>query len=115
MELPFEFEVNKTGVCHGLAAWFSVLFDGTDIKTILSTGPHDAGTHWYSCRLLLRDPIAVNAKQRLAGKLIMKANTRYSYDLTLEMKIKGSGATTSDGVDIASAGMMRLQDQLYHY
>lgn len=115
LELPFSFEINKTGICHGLAAWFTVLFDGTDARTVLSTGPHDAGTHWYSCRLLLKDPIAVNAKQRVKGTLVMKANTRYSYNCTLTMELDGSGATTVDGSGVASVAMVRLQDQLYHY
>lgn len=115
MDLPFDFVVSKTGICHGLALWFDVAFDGTTFKSVLSTAPGQPGTHWYQCRLLLKDPIAVNAKQRISGNLHMEANARYSYNLTLKMQLAGSAAGTADGVPIESEVHVSLQDQMYSY
>jgi histone-arginine methyltransferase CARM1 len=115
IDLPFEFAVSRTAICHGLAVWFDVSFDGSTVKHILSTSPSSPGTHWYQCRLLLKDPIAVNAKQRVVGNLHMAANTRYSYNLTLTMKLGGSEAATTDGSAIESTVHVNLQDQMYHY
>ena len=53
-------------MCHGLAAWFDVAFNGSDAVVTLNTGPAHAGTHWYQCRLLLREPIA-GALSRVGG------------------------------------------------
>jgi histone-arginine methyltransferase CARM1 len=115
IDLPFEFAVSRTAICHGLAVWFDVSFDGSTVKHVLSTAPSSPGTHWYQCRLLLKDPIAVNAKQRVVGNLHMAANTRYSYNLTLTMKLGGSEAATTDGSAIESTVHVNLQDQMYHY
>ncbi len=112
MTLPFEFVVTRTALCHGLACWFDVSFDGSATKVVLSTSPYAAGTHWYQCRLLLREPIAVNAMQRLAGELHMVANARYSYNLTLSMRIVGSEASTADGSAIGASVAVNLSDQV---
>jgi histone-arginine methyltransferase CARM1 len=115
LEMPFDFVITQTGVCHGLAAWFDVSFMGSDVTTVLSTAPAAPGTHWYQCRLLLREPIAVNAMQRIKGTLQMVANARYSYNLVLTMAIAGSEASTADGRPISSSVAISLQDQMYHY
>ena len=113
--LPFEFTIARTAVCHGLAAWFDVAFTGSAATVILTTAPGQPGTHWYQCRLLLLNPIAVNAGQRIAGTLRMKANERYSYNLTLSMSLVGSEATTSTREPVTSAVAINLHDQMYHY
>lgn len=115
MTLPLNFVATRTGVCHGLAAWFDVVFDGSTSRVVLNTGPACPGTHWYQCRLLLKEPIAVNAMQRIGGSLKMVANDRYSYNLTLTMTIIGSEATMADGKPISSTVAVSLQDQQYSY
>ena len=113
MVLPLDFPADKTGLCHGLALWFDVLFDGATAKHVLSTAPTEPATHWYQCRLVLREPLAVNARQRIKGSLRMQANASYSYDLTLTMGI--AGVTTEAGEPIASVGRYNLQQQQYRY
>ena len=113
MTLELDFPVDKTGLCHGLGLWFDVLFDGTSVKHVLSTAPTEPATHWYQCRLVLREPLAVNARQRIKGSLRMQANASYSYDLTLTMGI--AGVTTEAGEPIASVGRYNLQQQQYRY
>ncbi|ETW00356.1 hypothetical protein H310_07002 [Aphanomyces invadans] len=106
-DIPFRFECNKTAIMHGLACWFTVDFIGTNATVVLSTGPWDTGTHWYQCRLLLKQPIAVNSSQAIYGNLHFTANNKFSYDIEMEVIL--------DGTAISSATTIRLQDQMYHY
>lgn len=115
MTLPFDFVSSKTALCHGLAVWFDVSFIGSTTTLVLSTSPYAPGTHWYQCRLLLKEPLAVNVNQRIAGELHMVANDRYSYNLTLRMHLVGSEASTTTGTAISSTVRINLHDQLYHY
>ena len=72
----------------------------------LSTGPEHPATHWYQCRLLLREPLAVNATQTVSGVLRFKANKRLSYDITLDAFL--------DGTHITSKNTIQLHNQMYH-
>lgn len=107
VEIPFELKSNRTALCHGLACWFDVSFIGNTKEVVLSTSPHVAGTHWYQCRLLFKSPIAINATQKLEGKMIMRANSSHSYDINIQVRLKGS--------DISASTELHLQDQMYHY
>ena len=111
--IPFSFTASRTALCHGLAAWFDVAFRGSTEEVVLRTGPSAPGTHWYQVRILLREPIAVNAGQRLAGSLLCSANARYSYDCALRMELAGSEGSTGVGRAVASAGQCSLADQMY--
>ena len=113
--IPFSFTAARTALCHGLAAWFDVTFAGSSEEIHLRTGPHAPGTHWYQVRILLRDPLAVNAGQRLQGSLVCTANARYSYDCTLTMALAGSEGSTGDGKPIVCEGQCSLADQMYSY
>jgi histone-arginine methyltransferase CARM1 len=115
LSIPFSFTASRTALCHGLAAWFDVTFSGSTEEVHLRTGPNSPGTHWYQVRILLRQPIAVNAGQRLAGTLTCTANARYSYDCALSMALAGSEASTGDGKAIVSEGACSLADQMYSY
>lgn len=130
IDLQSEFVVSKTGLCHGLAAWFDVAFDGSEERIVLDTGPNSPGTHWYQCRILLREPIAVNEGQRLSATLRMVGNERYSYDLTLTIALPGteqamaaSSTSVGSGVStlasrlqpIQSTVRANLHDQSYSY
>lgn len=115
ISMPLEFVISRPALCHGLACWFTVDFNGSNVKVVLDTGPHSAGTHWYQCRLLLREPMAVNAGQRITGSLLMNANDRYSYNLVLTMAIAGSEASTADGQPVKSTVAVNLADQQYNF
>lgn len=92
---------------HGLGCWFDIHFLGSAAHVTLSTAPDKPGTHWYQCRLLFKDPIAVNASQSVSGTLRFVATSKISYTVTMTMKL--------DGTDIASTAKINLQDQMYHY
>jgi len=113
IDMPLDFLITRTALCHGLALWFDVAFDGTDASTVLPTGPFTPLTHWHQCRLQLRNPVAVNAGQRLTGSLHMVANDKYSYDLTLTLAVVGTEATTASGARVTSVGRFSLADQNY--
>jgi len=106
--VPIAFTVTRTAILHGIAAWFDVLFDGSSHKVPLSTGPYTAGTHWYQCRLLMEDPIAVNAGQAVEGSIRFVANDKYSYDLTLELSLVGVPG-------VAKTAHFSLADQYFAY
>jgi histone-arginine methyltransferase CARM1 len=113
--IPFSFVAARTALCHGLAAWFDVDFVGSAEHVVLRTGPLSPGTHWYQVRILLRDPVAVNKGQTLAGTLTCRANARYSYDCTLVMTLEGGEGTTATGAPITSENHCCLADQMYSY
>lgn len=58
--IPFSFKIDQTGIMHGLGSWFDIFFNGSNKNIILSTSPELPTTHWYQCRLMLSEPIAVN-------------------------------------------------------
>lgn len=80
--------MSNVAIMHGLAAWFTVDFIGSQTRVVLSTAPDQPGTHWYQCRLLLSTPLAVNASQCIHGNLHFKANKKYSYDIEMQGKEK---------------------------
>lgn len=118
-DVPFAFRVNRTALMHGIAGWFDVLFAGRAYvimqavlgfvwshpvfhvrgwacgrnKVTLSTGPYAQGTHWYQCRFLLREPLAVNAGQHVSGVMRFHANDKYSYDITMTIDLTGTGVS----------------------
>lgn len=106
-EIHLDFIATKTAIVHGLGCWFDANFLGATERLTLSTGPNSPGTHWYQCRLLFRHPIAVNATQRLVGKMSATVNDRLSYDLDV--------CLTLDGTAIQTQQTIRLDDQMYHY
>lgn len=96
-----------TAIMHGLGCWFDLEFIGSAANVVLSTSPGSPGTHWYQCRLLLPEPIAVNRGQVLSGILAFQANEHFSYDLTLTARLEGTG--------IEATSTIRLQDQVQRY
>ena len=92
---------------HGLGGWFDISFDGSEETVVLSTAPDCPCTHWYQCRLMLKDPIAVNKGQQVSGSLQFTANEKFSYFVRITVRI--------DGTDVYSENKINLHDQMYHY
>lgn len=105
--IPFSFKVNKTSLMHGIAGWFDIDFLGTQEAVVLSTAPECPGTHWYQCKLLLLDPIAVNKGQTVSGNLYFRANQGFSYFVDMTVGI--------DGTEVVSHNRINLKDQHYAY
>merc|ERR1712038_620509 len=100
IEIPLEFHMLSSGMVHGLAFWFDVAFIGTGATVWLSTAPTEALTHWYQVRCLLQTPILVKQGQVLTGRVLMAANMKQSYDVTIECKIMGTSTTSQNTLDL---------------
>lgn len=107
IRVDYEFEIVTTSMMHGLGCWFDVDFIGSNSTITLSTGPNKPTTHWYQCRLMMPNPLAVNATQIVEGSIVLTANANYSYDIEFTAQIKGTS--------INSRATVRLHDQIYHY
>lgn len=105
VHIPLRFVASSTGIIHGLAGWFDVLFAGTDCLKQLSTSPSHETTHWYQCRFVLSRPIAVNQGQVITGSFLMTANDQRSHDISLQLHLEGT--------DIKVDQKFALQDQQY--
>lgn len=92
---------------HGLGGWFDLNFIGTQENVVLSTAPECPGTHWYQCRMLLHEPLAVNRGQIVSGELHFVANDSFSYYIELTAKI--------DGTNIVSKNTINLKDQVSNH
>ncbi|KAI8926718.1 S-adenosyl-L-methionine-dependent methyltransferase [Entophlyctis helioformis] len=81
--IPFTWMATYTGLVHGIGAWFDINLGGY----ILSTAPHAERTHWHQVRLLLKEPLAINAFETIRGWIRMEANPMRSYDITAELVV----------------------------
>jgi histone-arginine methyltransferase CARM1 len=87
--IPFEFVFAHPGPVHGICGWFDVSFDGSTERVLLTTAPDHPRTHWAPMRLLFAEPLDVRIGQRLAGKLVFRANPQSSYSVTFSAKLEG--------------------------
>ncbi|XP_070507730.1 histone-arginine methyltransferase CARMER isoform X1 [Chironomus tepperi] len=100
IEIPLEFHMYETGTCHGLAFWFDVEFCGSTQSVWLSTSPTEPLTHWYQVRCLLQNPIFVKQGQLLTGRVLLIANKRQSYDVTIELTLEGTSISSYNTLDL---------------
>lgn len=100
IDIPLEFHMLETGTCHGLAFWFDVAFIGSKQTVWLSTSPTEPLTHWYQVRCLLQTPIFVKEGQVLTGRVLLAANSRQSYDVTMNLHLEGTSITSSNTFDL---------------
>lgn len=108
IEMPFNFEISRPCLIHGIAGWFDAIFEGTDSVVTLSTAPWQPGTHWYQIRFLLETPLAVNAGQNLVGTVKMDANNLQSYYVKVHMTIDGTNI-------VSEAKCVDLKDPEYRF
>ncbi|KAH6571329.1 hypothetical protein BASA50_006090 [Batrachochytrium salamandrivorans] len=121
--IPFTFMATYTGLIHGIGAWFDINLAGY----VLSTAPHAEKTHWHQVRLLLKEPLAINAFETIRGWLRMVANPMRSYDITAELIVGNQGLLSNPQVPfIASTraipegfsrrtGKWALHEQTYYF
>mmetsp|Transcript_23737 Transcript_23737/g.51297 ORF Transcript_23737/g.51297 Transcript_23737/m.51297 type:complete len:100 (-) Transcript_23737:1120-1419(-) len=92
---------------HGFCGWFDISFLGTAETVVLSTSPDCPGTHWYQCRLLFPEPLAVNKGQIVSGVMHFEVNEHFSYYIHMTAHIEGT--------DIVTKNKIHLKDQQYNY
>ncbi|KAI5704369.1 hypothetical protein M8J76_000406 [Diaphorina citri] len=98
IHIPVEWTLMKTGTIHGLAFWFDVAFIGSTLTVWLSTAPTEALTHWYQVRCLLESPLFGKQGEVLKGNVILAANQRQSYDVTIDLMINNAPHTRTVNV-----------------
>ncbi|XP_050308720.1 histone-arginine methyltransferase CARMER [Anthonomus grandis grandis] len=98
INIPLEFHILESGTCHGLAFWFDVAFIGSQHTIWLSTAPTEPLTHWYQVRCLLEQPLLLKQGQVLTGTVLLVANKRQSYDVTIELT--AGGQTSRNTLDL---------------
>jgi histone-arginine methyltransferase CARM1 len=112
-KIDFEFTVSRTAILHGMAGWFDISFDGSDERVVLTTAPESPGTHWYQCKLLLLEPIAVNRGQRIVGSVDFRANDGFSYDVDLEIRIEGTSVVSKNRINLKDQVRVLCQTLLF--
>lgn len=100
IDIPLQFQALQTGICHGLAFWFDVSFNGSAQQIWLSTSPISPLTHWYQVRCLLQNPIYVRQGQTITGQALLVANKRQSYDITITLRVEGTNTASSNTLDL---------------
>ena len=105
--VDYVFRIDTTCLMHGIGGWFDIDFIGNSKTIILSTAPDAPGTHWYQCRLLFHEPIAVNKGQYVSGELVFTVNDKHSYNVHMTARI--------DGTEVETASRINLHDQQYNY
>ncbi|KAF9177857.1 hypothetical protein BGZ51_008313 [Haplosporangium sp. Z 767] len=98
--VPISWRAQYTGLMHGVAGWFDLLFSGNPNSEAsqpieMSTGPSAEKTHWQQVRFLFREPLAVNAGQVIRGWMHCVVNDMRSYTIDIEV-IAGQHGELSD-------------------
>lgn len=88
--VPISWIVQYTGLMHGVAGWFDLLFSGNAESELcqpieMSTGPAAEKTHWQQVRFLFREPLAVNSGQTIRGWMHCVVNDMRSYTVDIEV------------------------------
>lgn len=88
MLIPFHWTSSRTGIMHGVAGWFDIVFSPPGGITIsLSTSPDTDETHWYQTRFLFMDPLPIKAHQLTQGWMRCIANDSRSYTIYIEVVV----------------------------
>ncbi|KAI7852365.1 S-adenosyl-L-methionine-dependent methyltransferase [Circinella umbellata] len=125
--MPFEWSAGYTGLMHGVAGWFDLIFapppydeesktknDPNLLNTTIemSTGPAADRTHWQQVRFLFKEPLAVNATQKIRGWMRAVVNDMRSYTIFVEVVV-GDDTSLSDPneMDIKTFGQEEEKDK----
>eukprot|EP00842_Homolaphlyctis_polyrhiza_P004313 jgi/Hompol1/4883/HPOL_004023-RA len=121
--IPFTWMATFTGLIHGIGAWFDINLAGY----VLSTAPHAEKTHWHQVRLLLKEPLAVNAFETIRGWIRFVANPMRSYYITAEMVVGNQGQLSNPRAPLVPSnravpdgftrriGKWALHEQTYYF
>lgn len=115
IKIDFKWNINYTGIIHGIAGWFDIHLG----KIVLNTSPSDEATHWQQVRFLLEEPLAVNALDVIEGSIHMVVNESRSYDIAGSMKIISKSTYSKseqynrDNCSTYRSGNWELNDHIY--
>lgn len=137
--MPFTWRAQYTGLMHGIAGWFDLVFapppydqpEDTDSGTTveMSTGPAAERTHWQQVRFLFKEPLAVNAGQNIRGWMRCIVNDMRSYTIYVEVTTLDSQPLSDpaaadknsefneplNDAPLLRRGIWELHEQTYNY
>ncbi|KAL1927294.1 hypothetical protein VTP01DRAFT_3923 [Rhizomucor pusillus] len=136
--MPFNWNAGYTGLMHGVAGWFDLIFapppydvpvENTGTTIEMSTGPAAERTHWQQVRFLFKQPLAVNATQKIRGWMRAIVNDMRSYTIFVEVVVGDNvelsdpasinretfATTTDDEHPLRRRGRWQLHEQTYNY
>lgn len=130
--MPFEWTAGYTGLMHGVAGWFNLEFAPPDkdlgTTVFMSTSPAADRTHWQQVRFLFREPLAVNATQKIKGWMRAIINDMRSYTIYVEVSLEDDVSDPSqldratfgdpqpaDSNALRRRGRWELHEQTYNY
>lgn len=88
IQIPFRWISSRTGMMHGVAGWFDIVFSPTGgIAVSLSTSPDTDETHWYQTRFLFIDPLPIKAHQLIEGTMHCVVNDCRSYTISIQLSV----------------------------
>ncbi|XP_061648786.1 protein arginine N-methyltransferase 2 isoform X1 [Phyllopteryx taeniolatus] len=99
MQGEFKFRLEKSGVFHGFAAWFSVCFESLEeggAPVELNTGPDSEPTHWKQTLFMLDEPVSVRAADLISGRIILRRNPVWRRHLTVTIHWDINGHTQEE-------------------
>ncbi|XP_037957642.1 probable histone-arginine methyltransferase CARMER [Teleopsis dalmanni] len=100
INIPLEFNILQTNVCHGLAFWFEVEFCGSSQNVRLSTSPTAPMSYWSQMRCLLPVPIFVKQGQILKGQVVLVANRTRYYNVTVDLYLEDTNISSGNTLDM---------------
>ncbi|XP_074644014.1 histone-arginine methyltransferase CARM1-like isoform X2 [Tubulanus polymorphus] len=100
IDIPVKYVIHQSGAIHGLSFWFDVAFFGSSQDVWLSTSPTEPLTHWYQVRCLIQRPLFVQQGQTVSGRVVLRSNSRQSYDVDIELEVDGTGNKSNNSLDL---------------
>jgi len=80
------------GLLHGFVSWFDVFFDVPNGKPIiLSTSPHQPGTHWKQVMFFVNETPLLNQDQEVHGEILVTKNARNNRCLNVTISYQSAG------------------------
>ncbi|KAI6184364.1 Carm1-pending protein [Aphelenchoides bicaudatus] len=95
IEVPFELKITRACLMHGICTWFDVVFDGSQMKIFLSTGPDNPLVSQYQVRYFFTEPFLVHTNDLVTGKIVFRANEKLSYDVDIYANVNGVEKTNN--------------------
>lgn len=122
--IPINWTCSRTGIIHGVAGWFDILFNPSEQQgnsVTLSTSPFTDITHWYQTKFLFLVPLPVKAQQTIKGWMRCIANSSRSYTIYIELVIQNEEELSDPNLlfstelnsEFKRRGVWELQEQTY--
>jgi hypothetical protein len=87
----FSFKCIYTGEMSGFALWFDCVFDGSQKKVVLKTGPEAPDTHWKQTLFYFDEMIEMEQDDEIKGKIDIKQNSENRRFMDFEIWFEAKG------------------------